>query len=189
MSIVASGLLSLTVQAQEDKFAPILDKVKTCSACHGVDGVPQTPQFPILAGQHLHYLYGQLKDYKSGFRANAIMQPMAVTMDKKEMLLIAEYFSKKNWPEKPSLAPDPTVRNAALTVINAGQCVACHLGGFDGNSRVPRLAGQNYDYLKTTLLQFKTKERGNSPAKGSLMASFSDQEIDAVARYLASLEP
>ena len=175
--------------ADEDKFAPILSKVQTCIACHGPEGVPGVPQFPILAGQHLHYLYVQLKDYKSGFRANPIMQPIASGFEKSEMLLIAEYFSKKSWPEEPSLAPDPTAKNLALTVINAGQCVACHLGGFEGNSRVPRLAGQNYEYLRTTLMQFKTKERGNSPAKGSLMASFSDEEIDRVSRYLSSLQP
>jgi len=43
--------------------------------------------------------------------------------------------------------------------------------------------------MLSTLLQFKTKERGNSPAKGSLMASFSDEEIERISRYLSSLKP
>lgn len=190
---IAATLLILlntnVAQAEDDKFAPILEKVKTCVACHGPEGVPLAPQFPILSGQHLYYLYVQLKDYKSGFRANPIMQPIAAGLEKKEMLLIAEYFSLKSWPEKPRLEPDPMVKNAALLVITAGQCVACHLSGFEGNSRVPYTAGQNYEYLLSTLQQFKSKERGNSPSKGSLMASFEDAEIKSLARYLSSLKP
>ena len=72
-------------------------------------------------------------------------------------------------------------------MINAGQCVACHLGGFEGGSRVPYTSGQHADYLAKTLIDFKTKSRNNSPAKGSLMASFSNEELTAVAKYLAAL--
>lgn len=175
--------------AADDKFAPIKDTLVLCQSCHGAEGVPEQVEHPVLAGQHLHYLYVQLKDYKSGLRENEIMQPIASSLEKEQMLLLAEYYSKKAWPEQPVLEPDPAVENAAKTVINAGQCVACHLGGFEGNSRIPRVSGQHYEYLKKTMLQFKTKERNNSPAKGSLMASFSDEDIDKVSRYLASFKP
>lgn len=181
--------LTGTAHADDAKFEPVMDRIQTCVACHGENGVSVQPGFPILAGQHLHYVYTQLKDFKSGFRAGPVMAPIASTLEKEEMLLIAEYFSKQSWPEQPLLEPDPAVANAGKTVINAGQCVACHLGGFEGNSRVPRLAGQHYDYLKKTMLDFKTKERGNSPAKGSLLGSFTDEDIDAVSRYLAALKP
>ena len=36
----------------------------------------------------------------------------------------------------------------AETATAAGQCVQCHLGGYEGNSRVPRLAGQKVSYLE-----------------------------------------
>ena len=71
------------------------------------------------------------------------------------------------------------------TSAAAGQCVQCHLGGYEGDSRIPRLAGQYLEYLKNTMLDFKNKIRNNSPAKGSLLVSYSNDEIAAMAEYLA----
>ncbi|MDH3314759.1 MAG: cytochrome C, partial [Gammaproteobacteria bacterium] len=69
----------------------------------------------------------------------------------------------------------------------AGQCVQCHLGGYEGNSRVPRLAGQQVGYLEKTMLDFKNKVRLNSPAKGSLLKDYSDGDIAAMAHFLGGL--
>ena len=66
----------------------------------------------------------------------------------------------------------------------AGQCVQCHLGGYEGNSRIPRLAGQYPKYLKKTMTDFKNKERTNSPAKASLMVSYDDADIEAMSDFL-----
>ena len=99
------------------------------------------------------------------------------------MQLIAEYFSEQTWPETNFKAKNEQIVTGKK-VIDAGQCVACHLGAFNGNSRVPRLANQHSEYLNKTMLDFKNKIRTNSAAKGSLMATFSDEEISAVADYL-----
>jgi cytochrome c553 len=139
-----------------------------------------------LAGQEFYYLYVQLKDFKSGLREDPIMGPLASALDKDQMQLVAEYFSKQSWPQTDYVADDKHSKSG-LTVITAGQCVACHLGAFHGNSRVPRLAGQHPEYLVKTMLDFKTKSRNNSPAKGSLMASFEDEDIIDVAYYLSAL--
>ena len=64
-------------------------------------------------------------------------------------------------------------------------CVQCHLGGYEGNSRVPRLAGQHTAYLERTMLEFKNRIRMNAQAKGSLFATYDDVDIEALARYLA----
>ena len=53
-------LVSPRVMAAEDEYAAVRDKLKACFACHGVNGAPQDPQFPIIAGQHLYYIYVQL---------------------------------------------------------------------------------------------------------------------------------
>jgi cytochrome c553 len=79
-------------------------------------------------------------------------------------------------------------KRQALASITAGQCVACHLSGFEGNSRVPRARGQHLAYLEKTLLDFKTKARNNSPSKSSLMATMSEDEIASMAAYLAGME-
>jgi cytochrome c553 len=50
---------------------------------------------------------------------------------------------------------------------------------------VPRLAGQQAAYLERTMLEFKNKIRMNAAAKGSLLATYDDADIGALARYLA----
>ncbi len=172
-------------ESAADKFAAAAEIIASCQVCHGEYGASIQQQYPILAGQEFYYLYVQLKDFKSGLREDAIMGPLASALDKEQMQLLAEYFSMQSWPQTDYVADDK--RKSGLTVIAAGQCVACHLGAFHGNSRVPRLAGQHPEYLAKTMLDFKTKSRNNSPAKGSLMASFEDEDIMDVAYYLSAL--
>ncbi len=187
--LVVTGLFIAPVSsafADDDKYASVMAIIETCESCHGEGGNSTIPTNPTLSGQHFYYTYVQLKDFKARRRDNPIMSPLADTLDKDQMKLIAEYFSKQNWPAREATVDSETA-NAAKKVINAGQCVACHLGGFEGDSRVPRTNGQYADYLQKTMLDFKTKSRNNSPSKGSLIGSFSDEELIAVAKYLATL--
>ncbi len=180
-------LLTVRCTAFANEYASVKKPLEACVACHGRHGaLPTRPQYPILAGQHLYYIYVQLKDFKAGLREDAIMGPIAAMLAKTEMLTIAKYFSKQTWPNIGHRSNDQDVK-VGLTVVNAGQCVACHLGGFEGNSRVPRLAGQNPAYLEKTMLDFKHKKRNNAPAKGSLMRSFTEEQLKSVAEYLSGL--
>lgn len=166
-----------------DGYADIRDRLQTCIACHGDKGVSEIPSNPILAGQEYYYIYVQLKDIKSGLRESPIMAPMVADIEKEEMKRIAEYFSKQTWPHVDFEADADAIANAR-TAITAGQCIACHLGSFSGNSRVPRLAGQHTEYLNNTMLDFKNKVRKNSPSKGALFSSYTDEDIEALAKYL-----
>jgi len=185
---IVFALLGVTAQAEEDGFAPVREQLQTCFSCHGEDGASTNPEYPILAGQQFYYLYVQLKDYKSGLRDNPVMGPMASGLDKAEMKLLAQYFSNQAWPGVDYQAT-PEQREIALASISAGQCVACHLSGFEGDSRVPRTAGQHPQYLERTMLNFKSKARNNSPSKSALMGSMTDEEIAGVAAYLGSMRP
>lgn len=167
-----------------EEYAPVATELFTCFDCHGVSGEAADPNFPILSGQHFYYLYVQLKDFKSGLRASEIMQPMVENLSRDQMKLIAKYFSEQEWP-RTGFRGDPALTAEGETATGAGQCVQCHRGGFDGDSRVPRLAGQQREYLFKTLMDFKNKARMNSPAKSSLMGSFDEADIEAMAEYLA----
>ncbi|MBE9552818.1 MAG: cytochrome c4 [Proteobacteria bacterium] len=167
-----------------DEYASVSTELFGCFDCHGVSGESADPEFPILSGQHFYYLYVQLKDFKAGRRASEIMQPMVGELSKGQMKLIAQYFSEQEWP-RTGFKGDPAITAKGETASGAGQCVQCHRGGFDGDSRVPRLAGQQRAYLFKTLMDFKNKVRMNSPSKSSLMNSFEEADIDAMAEYLA----
>ncbi len=206
-------LVSPRVMAAEDEYAAVRDKLKACFACHGVNGAPQDPQFPIIAGQHLYYIYVQLKDFSAGRRisplmtevvtglpveemlvknfqagrpGSPVMTRVAGGLTKEEMLLIAKFFSEQEWPNIGYRA-DPEKAKKGETATVAGQCVQCHRGGYEGDSRIPRVAGQYPAYLKKTMLDFKSKERHNSPAKSTLMKSYSASDIAAMAEYLGGM--
>lgn len=172
--------------AAADEYAAISEKLELCAGCHGEKGASGNPEFPILAGQHLYYLYVQLKDFKSGFRKNDIMSPLARDLEKAEMLSMAKYFSEQKWPNI-GFRADPAKAAKGATAAAAGQCVQCHRGGYEGDSRIPRLAGQYPEYLKKTMTDFKNKERTNSPAKSSLMVSFGDADIEAMSDFLGEM--
>lgn len=180
-------LLTAAASAADGEYESIRDTLTTCFVCHGENGSSGNAQFPVLAGQHLHYLYVQLKDYKSGLRANPVMGPLASSLEKDQMLLIAQYFSEQPWPDI-GHESTPEKIAAGKSAAVAGQCVQCHRGGYEGDSRIPRVAGQHEQYLQATMQAFKTKARNNSPSKSSLMTSFTDEDIDALADYLAGFE-
>ena len=174
-------LLVLCSGARADGLA---EKLAICAGCHGAAGLPSRPDVPILWGQEFYYLYVQLKDYKAGRRQNAEMGAIVASLSKPEMQALAQHFSTRAWPST-AFASDSTDAARGETATVAGLCVQCHLGGYEGNSRVPRLAGQQVGYLERTMLEFKNKVRMNSPAKASLLAAYEDGDITAMARYLA----
>ncbi len=162
------------------------EMIELCTSCHGEDGRPIESDIPIIWGQEFYYLYVQLKDYKAERRANEIMTGLVADMNKEEMQALAQHFSEKEWPRIGYRAEDNELA-AAESALTAGQCTQCHLGSYHGVSRVPRLAGQQPDYLERTMSEFKNKVRLNSPAKGTLLGDYSDSDIQAMAHYLAGL--
>ncbi len=171
---------------EASEYQSVLEDIRQCTACHGAAGQTLQSGYPILAGQHFYYLYVQLKDFKSGLRKNDVMGPIAAKYDKSQMQLLARYFSEQKWPNSKFVA-DAAAAAKGETATGAGQCVQCHRGGYEGDSRIPRLAGQNFDYLLKTMLDFKQKKRTNSAAKSSLFDSYSDEDIAAMTEFLAGM--
>ena len=65
-----------------------------CKACHGMQGVPATEDWPILAGQHAPYLINQLLAYKSGARVNSHMAAVIARFGEAEFKALAAYYSQ-----------------------------------------------------------------------------------------------
>ena len=126
-----------TLSAQEAESEAMNEKIKgkiqICVSCHGEQGATIMPVYPILAGQNFYYAYVQLKDLKSGLRKNEIMAAMVQDLDKDEMKLLAGHFSEQTWPETKHKS-DAGKTDIAKMAIDAGQCVQCHRGGFEGES-------------------------------------------------------
>jgi cytochrome c553 len=165
----------------------ISERLQLCQSCHGETGTPQQPDTPIIWGQSFYYLYVQLKDYQAKRRANDIMNGIAADLSKDEMQALAKHFSEETWPRISFRATDADIAQAQQAAV-AGACTTCHLGNYRGNnSDVPRIAGQQPAYLERTTHEMKTKARANNPFMTTLLSTFSDGDLTALAHWLAGM--
>jgi len=179
---IASGACAVTANAQN-----IEEKVQICASCHGDDGKPIDKTIPAIWGQQQGYIYIQLRDYKRGDRRSDVMQPIASTMEREDMLAIAEYLSKKPWPDLGQPRAPKEIANRALRANSSIGCTGCHLDQFQGDGTVPRLAGMSRDYLTKTMADFRTRARGNNPGMSDLMLATAPEDVAALAEYLSGL--
>jgi cytochrome c553 len=165
----------------------IKEKAQVCAGCHGENGKPVDNTIPTIWGQQAGYLYIQLRDFKRGDRKSEIMQPIASTFERDDMLAIAEYFSQMPWPDLGQPRAPKDVAQKAIIASRSVGCPACHLDRFQGDSTVPRLAGQGRDYLARSMADFRTRARGNNPGMSDLMIATATDDLTALAEYLAGL--
>ncbi len=165
-----------------------------CAGCHGEQGVSQVPSNPSLAGQLATYTFKQLLDYKNGSRDHAVMSAMAAGLSEQDMADIAMWYSSlpaaKNSADTQSVA-------AAEFLVSRGDgkrtlppCFACHGAKGQGEKQdIPALAGQQVEYLVTTLKAYKAGTRKNDVYSRMRILSqeLSDEEINAVAKYYQQL--
>ncbi len=184
MAAMAVAIAPLRAQTPDEK---IQDKVQVCSGCHGEAGKPVDKTIPNIWGQQAGYLYIQLRDFKRGDRKSEIMQPVASAFEKDDMMAIAEYFSQKPWPDLGQPRAPKDVAQRARAADGSVGCTGCHLDHFQGDSTVPRLAGQSRDYLAKAMADFRSRARGNNPGMSDLMIATSTEDLAALAEYLAGL--
>ena len=169
------------------RSASIWRRTTSSAGCHGADGKPIDKTIPTIWGQQQGYLYIQLRDFKRGDRKNDIMQPIVASMERADMLAIAEYFSKKPWPNLGQPRAPKEVANRALRANASVGCTGCHLDQFQGDGTVPRLAGMSRDYMTKTIADFRSRARGNNPGMSDLMLAAVPEDLAALTEYLAGL--
>lgn len=136
--------------------------VQVCAACHGMNGLSQSPMVPNLAGQQKDYLVNQLQDYRDHTRSNLYgvqyMWGMARSLTDKQIQELADYFSKQT-PVKasivntddPQLARGKEIFEKGIPEQGVIQCNSCHGPSGEGMATFPRLAGQKAYYLTQQL--------------------------------------
>ena len=164
-----------------------------CVACHAADGNSAIAVNPKLAQQHPEYLVKQLQEFKSGKRANAIMQGFASMLSDDDMKNISWWLASK--PAKEGFAKDKDlvalgerIYRGGIAERNIAACAACHSPNGAGiPSQYPRLSGQHADYTASQLEQFRGGVRLNSAQMTGVAAKLNDREIKAVSDYIAGL--
>jgi cytochrome c553 len=202
-ALTLSALIALTpaiTSANETKGPAKPDLVRgqekaaqICAACHTFDGSRGTPANPILQGQHTEYLVKQLKEFKAGTRANAVMAGMAGMLSEEDMNNVAAFYASKQ--AKPGAAKNKDLVALGEKIYRGGiaakqvpACAGCHSPNGAGiPAQYPRLGGQHADYAELQLTSFRAGTRANSAQMTTIAARMSDQEIKAVSDYIAGL--
>ncbi len=164
-----------------------------CASCHGADGNSGSPANPKLAQQHPEYLVKQLQEFKSGKRANPIMQGMAAGLSDADMKNIAAWLATQK--AKPGFAKDKELVALGERIWRGGiadrqiaACAGCHSPNGAGiPAQYPRLSGQHADYTVAQLTSFREGARKNSVQMNQVAAKLNDREIRAVSDYVAGL--
>lgn len=163
-------------------------KAQACVACHGPGGNSANPIMPSLAGQPKQFIVTQLVMYREGNRKDPQMSPMARNLTNADLNDLAAYFSAQPLaPVARVTAPDKAATGRRLTEQH--HCVACHGPALMGQMHIPRLAGQQQEYLCVQLRGFKAGTRFDMDGQMSSAAQpLSDADIEILADYLAGMK-
>ncbi|WP_108468265.1 c-type cytochrome [Polynucleobacter difficilis] len=164
-----------------------------CASCHGAEGKSAAGAWPKLAGQHSAYTIKQLKNYKDGTRANAIMAGMSAALTEQDMANIAAYLSKQTVSlgvaqNKETIGLGKQIYAGGIAEKGIPACAACHSPNGAGiPAQYPLLSGQWADYSMAQLGYFRDGTRKNNAAMTAIAAKLSDVEMKAVSDYMAGL--
>ena len=188
-------LISSTAIAADDgnlaSGASVVSRV--CQNCHGPNGNSTSATFPRLNGQQADYIAAQLKNFRSHDRSDphamAYMWGMASGLDEASIDPVAKYLASQK-PTDPqtggTLAREgKDIFTNGVEAHNVPACAACHGDHGQGNSIIPRIAGQHADYLKSQLEDFRSLVRNNDIMHANTK-EMTDTEIEAVVSYLAN---
>jgi cytochrome c553 len=169
------------------------EKSQLCQGCHGEEGISIEGLIPKLAGQYGKYISKELRNYQAGTRSHQIMNAMAATISDDDLADIAAYFAsrtkmKGNGSEN-ELGKKLFLNGDISRTMVA--CVNCH--GVNGKgltpntSMFPVIGGQQRDYIRRQLVNFRKGDRTNSPngIMNRITQKLTDAELEALAEYVS----
>ena len=165
-----------------------------CVSCHGAGGNSTIAVNPKLGGQVGAYVHKQLVDFTTPNRQHPIMTTYAKALTEEEKQNIAAYLATQKpgagaARNKDTVELGRKIYRGGIADRGVAACASCHgATGAGIPAQYPRLAGQHQDYTIAQLQAFKTGARNNSPQMGTLAKRMSDEEMKAVADYIAGLK-
>ena len=162
-------------------------KAEACGACHGADGNATTPGTPSLAGQPVYFTHWQLIKYRDGRRKDPQMSPLAKNLTDTDMADLAAYFAAQRALPRPATT-DPAKVAEGKRLATLHHCASCHRPDLSGQQQVPRLAGQDYEYLLRLLRGFRAKTASDLDGTMTMAVQpLRGDDIENLVHYIASL--
>lgn len=171
---------------------------QSCAACHQADGNSTNPEWPKLAGQHPKYTAKQLRDFQEGeLRHNNLMAGEVADLSEQDMKDLAAYYAEQSitteTADEDVVARGEQIYRGGIPSEGVAACIACHGAQGQGNPEAmfPKVAGQHATYSLDQLQQFRDGERRNDNGQmmRGIVGNMSDEDMEAVAQYMAGLQP
>ncbi len=144
---------------------------------------------PSLAGQPAQFIATQLFMFREGNRKDPQMTPMAAPLSNAEMNELARTSRRRNRCAGRPQTPRGQ-RRGRPGLAEKFNCTQCHGAALRGQQHIPRLAGQQPEYLRTQLRGFKARTRFDMDGNMTAAAQpLSDKDIEILVDYLAGLGP
>ena len=202
LGLTVTFVTAATAMAQEVKGDAKAGATKNamCVGCHGIPGYqatfPEVYKVPMISGQGAGYISSALNAYKKGERRHPTMGGVAKSLTDQDIADLAAYYSAHGAVEGASLPAKPGKEPTApvAELLKKANCVSCHGENFAKplDPADPKLAGQHADYLFAALKAYKVENNPVSGRANAIMGSmakqFSNNELKAMASYLATLD-
>jgi cytochrome c553 len=165
-----------------------------CLSCHGANGNSTIAVNPKLSNQIEAYTHKQLVDFTTPQRVNPVMTTYAKMLTDEEKRNVAAYLAVQKTKQgaaknKDTIELGRKIYRGGIADKGVAACASCH--GATGAGlpiQYPRLAGQHQDYTVAQLTNFRSGARKNSVPMTTLAKRMSDDEMKAVADYIAGLK-
>lgn len=188
LALYGLAFASMGVAARAADIAAGKEKAELCTPCHGEAGISQTENIPSLAGQPDQFIQWQLVYFRAGTRKNEQMRPIIEQLNNDDIRNLGGYFASLT-PAKGKPDDNPDLSQKGAQAAAGRRCASCHTDSYAGTKAVARVAGQRQEYLLKALHDYKSGVRsgGGQAAMADVAYSLSEEEIEALAHYLAHL--
>jgi len=163
-----------------------------CGECHGHHGEGNASGWPPqIAGQHRRVIVRELIDYRAGLRWYDPMERIAgrhVLGSTQDVADIAAYLESLTPSSDTTPGPPHALERSAM--LYAARCQWCHGEQGEGSDQsfVPRVAGQQYEYLLRQLHDTLGGRRPNMRVQHlRLIETYDAEELAGLASYMSRL--
>ena len=161
-------------------------KAQACFSCHSENGISISPDIPNLAAQPPLSITYQLIQFRGQQRKGGGMEAITMILSDQDIRDIAAYYSDLPVPPAKSGNADKIAKGQQIA--GAQYCNSCHGPQLQGQKHIARLAGQSPEYVTTQLKNIRSGARIDMDGTmGSAARGLSDEDIEALAAYAASL--
>jgi sulfide dehydrogenase cytochrome subunit len=192
MIAVMAALSAAPVIAADSAFT------EACQVCHGPDGVARWPDIPNISGLPEVVIANALYDFRGRARPcrsaacaatgdcpEADMCALSAGLTDEEIERFARYYAAQ--PFSPSVAAIKLDKAARGETLHERRCEECHSdGGSNPKDQASILRGQNLDYLRTAIDDYRAGRRALEEPMAKAIGDLSDDDIEALLHFYGS---